>query len=88
MVKDAASRRDYDQKLADTALQKELAISEHVDLDDMDRSETDGMAAFRYTCRCGGSYILDESELTDQCDHVLVQCNFCSLCIQVYYSMA
>ena len=80
----------------------QVAIAEHLDLDDLSivseigqcklgRAVTDGCAepsvSYSHPCRCSGSYLLHEEDLSEASDSVVVPCSSCSLHIRVSYSM-
>ncbi|BDA42843.1 probable DnaJ homolog subfamily C member 24 [Coccomyxa sp. Obi] len=89
VLKDAETRTAYNQVLMAKALQKEIAVSAEVDLDDM-ASHTDAtgeMCLFTYPCRCGSNFAVSEAELSEHADNVVVQCQDCSLAIRVLYTV-
>ena len=84
VLRDAAKRRDYDQRLLrdkDAALQQRVVVeSTHVsgaiEEDDLDEDEHTGLPA--YQCRCGGVIVIDEA--TQRSTRVTVlSCPSCSL---------
>ena len=60
-------------------------LSATVDLDSMDYSPETG--AYSTSCRCGGSYLLSESEMEESAVDT-VCCSTCSLTIRVLYELA
>ena len=43
---------------------------------------------FAHPCRCSGSYVLHEEDLSEAADSVIVGCSSCSLHIRVSYSVS
>lgn len=89
VLKDVETRTAYNQALVVKAVQKEIAVSAEVDLDDM-ASHIDALGTaclFTYPCRCGSNFAVSEAELSEDSDSVVVQCQNCSLAIRVLYTM-
>ena len=53
-----------------------------VSLGDMERSETG--EEYVYPCRCGGTYLLEESDTTDLDEELIVPCTTCTLMLRVH----
>lgn len=68
----------------------EALLLSQVDLDELECSQDgeDGPCTFKFPCRCGGCYSVSEADLSHDSDHVLVQCQICSLVIKVLYTVA
>lgn len=60
-------------------LEQDFPISEVLDLDDM--SFDPNTKYYSSPCRCGGSYMLTESDIAEGVD--VICCSTCTLCIQV-----
>lgn len=86
MLRDPALKQTYDQQLALEQLQQQVFISQTVTLAEMQLISGDsvlGEASFlAYPCRCGGSYEMEVDAL-DFNDSITVQCDTCSLHVQV-----
>lgn len=60
-----------------------------VDLDDMSHRVNDEENSFcsEYPCRCGGTFVVPEEDLSETASSLLVQCQNCSLVIRVLYTL-
>ncbi len=59
-----------------------------VDLGDMETFVgSDTRTLFMHPCRCGGRYVVADTDLSVSHSEVLVQCQTCSLVIRVLYSV-
>ncbi|KAK9816904.1 hypothetical protein WJX72_006948 [[Myrmecia] bisecta] len=88
VLKDPATRQAYDDELVAAKLKQECAISDEIDLDDMAiETPSEGASLHSYSCRCGGHYFVSDEELHAASDHVVVQCDTCSLFIRIMYSV-
>ena len=74
----------YDKQLAMAKLQQEVFISQSVTLAEMHfiDADPDEHPYFEYGCRCGGLFLLENRAL-DAESSVIVQCDTCSLHLQV-----
>ena len=90
-LKDPVLRAAYDQQLAFAAAQQLAFVSQTILLAEMElvqstAEDTQGLAcntAYQYPCRCGGSYWLDTVAIHMSQNTLLVQCDTCSLNIEV-----
>ena len=93
---DPVSRRRYDissdgmsgtkytlflPPMLESTLEERPAISQEVDLEEMQYDETAG--SFTLLCRCGGKYTVFEDELEENID--VIGCSGCSLSIRVLF---
>lgn len=67
----------------ESALEERPAISQEVDLDDMEYDEDTG--TYYYDCRCGEGYHVTEDQLSENID--VLTCTGCSLLIKVLYQL-
>lgn len=67
------------EKLASSGPRPAQVIS----LEEFDEETSDGKAAWRYACRCGGKYRIFEEEM--EIGHHLVSCDSCSEVVWVGY---
>jgi len=82
VLSDPVTRAAYDKQLAEETLRKtSIAISEEVDLEDMQFHEEPPY--YSWPCRCGCSYVVTEDQLAEGED--VVSCSGCSLHIRVLY---
>ncbi len=63
---------------------QKLPLSDTVDLDDM--TFDPGSEAYSLSCRCGGEYVISETEM--ECGVEVVCCSTCTLCVRVLYQLA
>ena len=87
VLRDSALKQQYDQQLALEQLQQQVFISQTITVDEMQSMAGDPTSGedsyLAYPCRCGGCFQVEEGAL-DGLDHsIVVQCNTCSLHIQV-----
>ena len=75
-LKDPTQRKEYDSRINT----KMGALQEVVDLDDMEYNDGE----YSKICRCGGQFIVTESQL--ESGVYGIECNKCSLCVQLLYS--
>ncbi|TWW76213.1 dnaJ homolog subfamily C member 24 isoform X2 [Takifugu flavidus] len=61
ILKDQASRRQYDLKLRAQELTQDWPVDRTVGLEDMSWDEDNG--AFAHSCRCGGAFSMSEEEM-------------------------
>lgn len=88
VLKDPQERAKYDEALRSTQQRADVPISLELDLDDMNEEGPSGRLSFSHGCRCGGRFQVQESDLSETSDHVLVQCNVCSLFARIHYTVA
>lgn len=88
-LKTPERRKEYDKLLERNEMCARIAVSEHIDLDDMESSwcQARNAHAFRKTCRCGGNYLLWEDEMNETQNQVVVGCELCSLHVLVHYTV-
>jgi diphthamide biosynthesis protein 4 len=79
VLRDETSRREYDRDLLSKL--GNGVVNAEVDLDDMDYDEAG--ESYRAPCRCGGEYVVTESQLEEGVS--VVGCGTCSLGIRVLY---
>lgn len=86
VLRDPALKQQYDQQLAHTQLQQEVFISQTIPVAEMQLFPSDlgtGQSSYlAYPCRCGG-WFQAECEILDGSESVIVQCDTCSLHVQV-----
>ena len=75
-LKDETLRKEYDSRINT----KMGALQEVVNLDDMEYNNRE----YSKICRCGGQFIVTEIEL--ESGVYGIECNKCSLCVQLLYS--
>lgn len=78
VLKDPASRKEYDSKQFQSTARCQMIIHDTVDRSDFLFDETNEVHYF--VCKCGGWYVLDE-ESTEQ--EYIICCDECSLVIKV-----
>ena len=91
VLKDPAARAAYNQQLALEAAQQQVFISQAITLADMECQHSTGDESLdqshtvyhHYQCRCGGTYWLDPALLGAPDDIAVLQCDTCSLHIEV-----
>ncbi len=88
VLKNPATRAAYNQQLALEAAQQQVFVSQTITLADMElatdeASDQSQAVELEYSCRCGGAYCLDSASMNATEDRVLVQCDTCSLHIEV-----
>ena len=87
VLRDPALKVVYDQQLALEQLKQQVFISQTVTVDEMQSMAGDptlgGDSYFSYPCRCGGCFQVEEGTLDGLDDSIIVQCDTCSLHIQV-----
>ncbi|XP_069134250.1 DPH4 homolog [Argopecten irradians] len=86
ILSDPNLRQKYDAAWTQRCLVQDWPIQDEVDVDEFlqeDMEEEEEKSRFFYTCRCGGSYILHDSDITLRLD--VVCCDTCSLTIRVLY---
>lgn len=88
----------YDRHLA----QQNPAASEELDLDDFEQinspaddrlscgisSDSLTRHVWRHSCRCGGFFLIEEGDLSDEGNSVAVNCSHCSVLALVLYTIA
>ena len=87
-----STREAYDQQLAFAAAQQQVLVSQTIMLADMepvqssveDSPDAPGNIAYHFACRCGGAYWLDGIAFHIPQSRVVLQCDTCSLNIEVY----
>lgn len=90
-VRDPDTRAQYDHSIAAREAYAEVAIWQEVDLCDfakMSASPPGPSELFWFPCRCGGQYLLADSDLRDDAAAAVVPCDTCSLAVRVLYSVA
>ena len=75
-------RKEYDSKWTQRCILQEYPIQDTVDIDDFDLDLSDNN--YKYSCRCGGFYMISETDLKFNVD--LVCCESCSLTVRIVYS--
>lgn len=80
VLSDEELRKEYDAKWQQRCLAQKWPIQDDVELSDFYPEED----YFCYDCRCGGQYVLTETDVSFKVD--IVSCALCSLCVQVSYS--
>lgn len=91
VLREPSTRMAYNQQLALSAVQQQVFVSQTVVLADMelveisheDSTDASVSTAYQYSCRCGGAYWLDAVVVNDMHGGLLVQCDTCSLNIEV-----
>ncbi|KAL0894016.1 hypothetical protein ABMA27_014082 [Loxostege sticticalis] len=78
VLRDPNSRRQYDAELT-CQEHSELLIYETISLDQMQYDAVEDI--YMYTCRCGGTYLLDRSDTMPA--KVIIGCDECSFSIEV-----
>lgn len=85
-LRDETTRRAYDRDLlSHSGAQYSGVVNAELDLDDMEVDDDKG--EWKYSCRCGGEYLVTESELEQGDGAVVVGCSTCSLRIRVLYKI-
>lgn len=80
ILQDDESRIEYDRQLALQAEASMVAISDQLDLDELDVVD---MGVRTTTCRCGGTFVLPSKDLELGLTRILLPCDTCSLLIAV-----
>lgn len=78
VLRDPTSRKQYDAELT-CHEHSELLIYEAISVKDMEYDADEGI--YSYTCRCGGTYLLDAKE--SMLPKVIIGCDECSFSIDV-----
>ena len=78
-------RSEYDMKRKQRLLQQESPMHDTVDFSEFKQAycEVSSLSYFLLDCRCGGEYFLHEDQV--QIKDSIVQCNTCSLHVEVIY---
>ncbi len=80
ILQDDIARTEYDRQLALQAEASMVAVSDELELDDMDVSDE---GVHTTTCRCGGHFVLPGKDLELGLARILLPCDTCSLLIAV-----
>ncbi|XP_072277960.1 dnaJ homolog subfamily C member 24 [Pyxicephalus adspersus] len=75
------TKREYDLLLRETEITPSCHVDNQITLEEMEWEDDEEY--YYYTCRCGGKYILEKEDLEQL---LLVNCDSCSLVIEVYRS--
>ncbi|KAJ8722629.1 hypothetical protein PYW07_003809 [Mythimna separata] len=78
VLKDPVTRKQYDAMLS-CHENSDCLLYDTISLTDMDFNFSEGY--YSYPCRCGGTYILENSEVVPS--KVIIGCDECSFSIQV-----
>ena len=78
VLKDSESRKQYDAELS-CIEHNDLLLYESIVLSEMNFDDSEGV--FTYSCRCGGTYLLESNEAKNS--KVIISCDECSFSIQV-----
>uniref|UniRef100_A0A2L2Y887 Putative chaperone protein dnaj n=1 Tax=Parasteatoda tepidariorum TaxID=114398 RepID=A0A2L2Y887_PARTP len=79
VLSDDNRRRQYDAEIKAAELKTVHPVQEEVSLHEMLFDQD--LKQYQKSCRCGGSYVFDESDVCEQ--YLLVDCDNCSLSIVV-----
>ena len=82
ILSDPTSRKEYDARWKQHCMAQDWPVQDEVDIKEFDHYEDS--ECFVYECRCGGEYVLSETDVKFKMDYV--SCGFCSLCIKVKYT--
>ncbi|CAG9466801.1 unnamed protein product [Pedinophyceae sp. YPF-701] len=88
VLRDADRRAAYDKELRSERRREDVAVSDELDLDEMDEAVEGGAAVWRSPCRCGDCFEVAESDLQPDASNLLVQCGSCSLYVRIHYTVA
>ncbi|CAH1802210.1 unnamed protein product [Owenia fusiformis] len=80
VLSDPEKRSEFDAKWTERNLAQEFPIHDTLTLDDFEEQED----FLVYPCRCGGDYILTETDIEFQVD--VVCCESCTLAVKVLYT--
>lgn len=80
ILRDPESRRQYDAELS---LQdhNETLLYDSISISDMDYNS--GENVYTYSCRCGGTYLLEKYDRHMMPSQVIIGCDECSFSIQI-----
>lgn len=82
-LRDPAKRRAYDAEINQEKFNEKPIVHDTLTLDEFDIDNDN--CAWTHTCRCGGYFILsfDECPSNTNDDEIFIDCNECSLVIQL-----
>ena len=86
MLTDEAKRRSYDSHMTAKEITRDSIINDTIKLSEMVHNDQEEGGVYWTTCRCGGTYEIEDDELKGCEEHgcgLIVACNTCSLHIQV-----
>ena len=81
LLLDSDRRQSLDMRQEADSTTKKWVVNESVSLSMMNREEDNEERWWE--CRCGGVYVVREDELTEKQSSVLIECDTCSLVIEV-----
>ena len=83
LLLDSDRRQSLDVRQEADSTTKKWVVNESVSLSTMNREEDD--EGWWWECRCGGVYVVRQEELTitEKQSSVLIECDTCSLVIEV-----
>ena len=79
VLSDIEMRKEYDARWTLRCAAQKWPVQDDVDLTDFEWNEDEQM--YLYPCRCGGEYVLSQTDTGFGVDYVC--CESCSLCIHV-----
>jgi diphthamide biosynthesis protein 4 len=82
-LSDPVQRKSYDAVWTQRCLLQNWPIQDDVQIEDFESCDDTNGQYFEYECRCGGSYILTEAQVSFGVD--LVCCDTCTLSIRILY---
>lgn len=82
-LRDPAARKAYDAELNQEKFNEKPIVHDTLTIDEFDKDNNN--CAWKYTCRCGGYFIIsfDECPSNSTEEEIFIDCNECSLVIQL-----